>query len=188
LSLHATTSKFESAVLEHLDAAHNLARWLTRNEQDAQDVVQESCMKALRAFDSFRGGDFRPWFLAIVRNASFTLLRRRKDLASPTAEMSLETGAEIAADCETYDPQAIAIRAANVDLVRRAIAALPDALRETLILREMEGLGYKEIGKIIGVPIGTVMSRLARGRTRMQTLLVEMEQAVPAKSGQEGTR
>lgn len=186
--MHATTSKFESAVLEHLDAAHNLARWLTRNEQDAQDVVQESCMKALRAFDSFHGGDFRPWFLAIVRNASFTLLRRRKDLAIPAVERSLETGAEVAADCKTYDPQAIAIRAADMDLVRRAIAALPDALRETLILREMEGLGYKEIGKIVGVPIGTVMSRLARGRTRLQTLLVEMEQAVPVKSAQEGKR
>jgi len=185
VGLDATTSKFESAVMQHMDAAYNLARWLTRNDQDAQDIVQESCMRALRAFDSLRGQDFRPWFLAIVRNASFTLLRRRKD-SSSSADESLETTPEVAADSEAFDPQAIAIRAADVDLVRRAIAALPDALRETLILREMEGLGYKEIGKIVGVPIGTVMSRLARGRARLQTLLVEMEKAAPVKPAREG--
>jgi len=188
LSLHAVASKFESAVLEHLDAAHNLARWLTRNDQDAQDVVQESCMNALRAFDSFRGGDFRVWFLAIVRNTSFTLLRRRKSSSGPASQESLEVGAEIAADCEVYDPQAIAIRAADAELVRRAIAALPDALRETLVLREMEGLSYKEIGKIAGVPIGTVMSRLARGRMQLQAMLVEMDQPDEGKSVQEGAR
>ena len=188
MSLHAVASKFESAVMEHLDAAHNLARWLMRNEQDAQDVVQESCMNALRAFDSFRGGDFRAWFLAIVRNTSFSWLRRRKNSSGSASEQSLEANAEIAADCEVYDPQAIAIRAADTDLVRRAIAALPKILREALVLREMEGLSYKEIGKIAGVPIGTVMSRLARGRMQLQALLVEMDQPNPAKSVQEGVR
>src|SRR5690348_2342105 len=98
--------------MEQLDAAHNLARWLMRNDQDAQDVVQESCMKALRSFDSFRGGDFRAWFLTIVRNTSFTWLRRNKDSQGSAGEQSLEVGAEIAADAEVYDPQAIAIRAA----------------------------------------------------------------------------
>ena len=140
MSLHPATSKFESAVLDQLDAANNLARWLVRNDQDAQDVVQESCMKAFRAFDSFRGGDFRAWFLTIVRNTSFTWLRRNKNSQGQAANQSLEVGAEVAADCEVYDPQAIAVRAANVDLVRRAIDGLPDALRETLILREMEGM------------------------------------------------
>jgi RNA polymerase sigma-70 factor, ECF subfamily len=188
LSLHAAASKFESAVLEHLDAAHNLARWLMRNDQDAQDVVQESCINALRAFDSFRGADFRAWFLTIVRNTSFTWLRRRKSSSGPASEQSLEVSAEIAADCELYDPQAIAIRAADVDLVRRAIAALPQILREVLVLREMEGLSYKEIGKIVGVPIGTVMSRLARGRMHLQTLLVEMDQPKADESVQEGLR
>ena len=188
MSSHAAASKFESAVLEHLDAAHNLARWLMRNEQDAQDVVQESCMNALRAFDSFRGADFRAWFLTIVRNTSFSWLRRRRNSSGPASEQSLEVGAEVAADCEVYDPQAIAIRAADADLVRRAIAALPETLRETLVLREMEGLSYKEIGKIAGVPIGTVMSRLARGRMQLQALLVEMDQPNPAKSVQEGVR
>jgi len=174
--------------MEHLDAAHNLARWLMRNDQDAQDVVQESCMNALRAFDSFRGGDFRAWFLAIVRNTSFTWLRRRKNSSGSVSAQSLEAGAEIAADCEVYDPQAIAIRAADADLVRRAIAALPETLRETLVLREMEGLSYKEIGKIAGVPIGTVMSRLARGRMQLQALLVEMDQPNEDKAVQNGIR
>jgi RNA polymerase sigma factor (sigma-70 family) len=188
VSLNAATSKFESAVLEHLDAAHNLARWLTRNDQDAEDVVQESCMKALRAFDSFRGGDFRAWFLTIVRNTSYTLRRRHKDSRDLAAEQSIDVGAEIAADCEVYDPQAIAIRAADAQWVHRAIDALPEALRETLVLREMEGLSYKEIGKITGVPMGTVMSRLARGRMQLQALLMEMDQPEPRKSAQEGAR
>jgi len=182
LSLHAAASKFEMAVLEHLDAAHNLARWLMHSDQDAQDVVQESCMNALRSFDSFRGGDFRAWFLTIVRNTSFTWLRRRKSSSGPVSGQSLEIGAEIAADGEVYDPQAIAIRAVNVDLVRRAIAALPEVLREALVLREMENLSYKEIGKITGVPIGTVMSRLARGRMQLQALLMEMDQPSANKS------
>jgi RNA polymerase sigma-70 factor (ECF subfamily) len=186
--LHAATSRFESAVLEHLDAAHNLARWLTRNEQDAQDVVQEACMKALRAFDSFRGGEFRPWFLTIVRNTCFTSLRRKRDSSSTGAGQSLEAGAEIAADCEVYDPQEVAIRAANVDLVRRAIAALPEILREAVVLREMEGLSYKEIGKIADVPIGTVMSRLARGRVQLQALLMEMDPVNLGQSVQEDMR
>jgi len=172
--LHSTTSKFEAAILEQLDAAHNLARWLLRNDQDAQDVVQESCMKAFRAFDSFRGGDFKAWFLAIVRNTCFTWLSRSKDLRGSTTELSMEVGAEIAADCEVYDPQAIAIRSADAESVRRAIDMLPVVLREAIVLREMEGLSYKEIGKIAGVPIGTVMSRLARGRTQLQALLMEM--------------
>jgi RNA polymerase sigma-70 factor (ECF subfamily) len=188
LSLRAATSTFESAVLQHLDAAYNLARWLVRNDQDAQDVVQDSCIKALRAFDSFRGSDFRPWFLAIVRNTSFTWLRRKRDSHNPAAGPSLETSAEIAADIEAYDPQMIALRAADAELVRRAIDALPETLRETLVLREMEGLSYKEIGKIAGVPIGTVMSRLARGRMQLQALLVEMDPPQPRISAQEGTR
>jgi RNA polymerase sigma-70 factor (ECF subfamily) len=175
LSLPPKTSQFESAVLEHLDAAHNLARWLMRNDADAQDVVQESCMKALRAFDSFRGGDFKAWLLTIVRNTCFTQLHRCKDSTGPSIHQSLDTSEEPAADCNIYDPQAIAIKAANAELLHRAINALPEALRETLILREMEALSYKQIGKIVGVPIGTVMSRLARGRTQLAALLVQMD-------------
>ncbi len=132
------------------------------NDQDAQDVIQESCMKAFRAFDSFRGGDFRAWFFTIVRNTSFTWLHRRKDFRQLADEQSLDCGAQIAADCDAFDPQIIAMRAADAELVRRAIQELPALLREVVILREMEDLSYKEIAKIAGVPIGTVMSRLAR--------------------------
>ena len=166
MSSHAATSKFESAVLEQLDAAHNLARWLMRNDQDAQDVVQESCMKALRAFDSFRGDDFRAWFLTIVRNTSFTWMRRNTD------SQDLEAGAEIAADCETYDPQTIAMRAADADWVRRAIDLLPAVLREAVVLREMEGFCYEEIGEVLNLPAGTVKSRLKRGRAALKEILI----------------
>src|SRR5271156_3583013 len=109
-----------------MDTSRNLAHWLMRNDQDAEDVVQESAMKALRAFDSFRGGDFRAWFLTIVRNTSFTWLRRNKTSQGPAPDQSLDVGPEVAADPEVYDPQAIAIRAADINGVRRAIQALPD--------------------------------------------------------------
>ena len=134
MSVQPAISKFESAVLEHLDAAYSLARWLMRNDQDAQDVVQDACMSALRAFDSFRGGDFRPWFLAIVRNTSFSLLRRRKSLSGSPPGRSVEVGEEIAADCRVYDPQAIAMRAADAERVRRAISELPEVLREAVMM------------------------------------------------------
>ena len=171
LGLQATTSKFESAVLEQLDAGYNLARWLMRNEADAQDVVQEACMKALRSADSFHGQEFRPWFLAIVRNTCFTAISRSKD------SQCMDAGPEIAADVEAYDPQLLAIRSADADWVRRSINQLPVVLREAIVMREMEGLSYKEIGKIAGVPIGTVMSRLARGRSQLKTLLMESDQS-----------
>lgn len=175
MRLPAPKSTFETALLEQLNAAHNLARWLVRNDQDAQDVVQESCVKALRAIESLRGSDFRPWFLAIVRNTSFTLLSRRKGSSALLEEQSLQNGAEIAADRHAFDPQELAIRAADAERVRGAIGSLPPLWREVVVLREMEGLSYKEIGKVVGVPIGTVMSRLARGRTQLQSLLMEPE-------------
>jgi len=177
LSLDPTIGNFESALLAQLDAAHNLARWLVHNDQDAQDVVQEACIKALRSANSYRGGDFRSWFLAIVRNTSFTLLTRKKNSQGSNTQQIQDAGNDLAADSELYDPQEIAIRSADADLLRRAIASLPAVLREALVLREMEGLSYKEIGKIAGVPIGTVMSRLARGRTQLQSLLMKMEKA-----------
>jgi RNA polymerase sigma-70 factor (ECF subfamily) len=185
LSVSPATSKFEAAVLENLDAAHNLARWLMRNDQDAQDVVQESCMKALRAFDSLRGGDFRPWFLSIVRNTSFTLLHRSRGSQGPAGAHSLESDAEIPADETIYDPQVIAIRAADADCVRAGIDQLPVVLREAIVLREIEGLSYKEIGKVAGVPIGTVMSRLARGRRQLQALLAGMNPLDARENAQE---
>ncbi len=160
-------SGFEPLVLQHLDGAFNLARWLMRNDQDAQDAVQESCVKALRSFSAFRGGDFRAWFFTIVRNTCFTAINRSGQAAA------LDEHCDLAADDAVYDPQKIALRSADTARVRAAIDQLPVALRETIVLREIEGMSYKDIGKIIGVPIGTVMSRLARGRSRLQGLLSE---------------
>lgn len=185
MSLPVAASNFESAVLPHLDAAHNLARWLMRNDEDAQDAVQESCMKALRSFHALRGSDFRPWFLAIVRNTCFTCLNRRTGAQGAAAEQSLDSGMEVAADL-TCDPQAIAIRAADAEFVRHAIDQLSAVLKEAIILREMEGLSYKEIGRITGVPIGTVMSRLARGRTQLQAILMAANQSQPRDLAREG--
>ena len=135
-------------------------------------------MRAMRAFDTVRGDDFRPWFLTIVRNTSFNWLSRNRQPRHGSAEASLDIGAQMPVDCEAYDPQALALRAADVELVRQAIDALPDVWREVIALREMEGLSYKEIAKIVGVPMGTVMSRLARGRTQLQELLMKLDPEV----------
>ena len=145
-------------------------------------------MKALRSFDSFRGGDFRSWLLAIVRNTCFTWLHRRKGSQSAAGERAVDVETELAADEATYDPQAIAMRAADAQLVHQAIEQLSPVVREVIVLREMQGLSYKEIGKIAGVPIGTVMSRLARGRSQLQSLLMEMDQAEPRRPAQEGAQ
>lgn len=143
-------------------------------------------MKALRAFQTLRGGAFRPWFLTIVRNTCFTWLHRRSGPAGSSIEQSLDAAPEIAADAAN-DPEAIAIRAADAESVRGAIDQLSAVLREAIVLREMEGLSYKEIGKIAGVPIGTVMSRLARGRTQLQALLMATHQPTPQSPAREST-
>jgi len=160
-------ARFEAAVLAHLDSAYNLARWMVRSEHDAQDVVQEACLRALRSFDTFRGGDARCWLLAIVRNTCCTWLERnRRGQPEPLIDDEL---AEFARD--DGDPQAELIRQADTEQVRAAIDALPAAFREMVVLRELEGLSYKEIAGVAGVPIGTVMSRLARGRKLLEERL-----------------
>lgn len=154
-------------MLGHLDSAYNLARWLLRSEHDAQDVVQEACLRAFRSFDTFRGGDGRCWLLAIVRNACCSWLERsHRNAPEPLTEDELD---EIASD--DHDPQGQLIRRAEADRVRDAVDALPAAFREAIVLRDLEGLLYKEISGITGVPIGTVMSRLARGRKRLEERL-----------------
>ncbi len=160
-------------MLPHLDAAYNLARWLTHNDQDAEDVVQEAYLRALRFFESFRGGDGRPWLLAIVRNACYDWLRRRGpiDLATPFDE-------EIhSSDASPQTPETELLRRADREAVRRALEGLPVAWREVLVLREFEGLSYKEIAGIAGVPIGTVMSRLARARARLEQQFASAEES-----------
>jgi RNA polymerase sigma-70 factor (ECF subfamily) len=161
-------ARFEQAVLPHLTAAYNLARWLTGNDHDAEDVVQESYLRALKFFSGFRGGSSRPWLLAIVRNTCYTWMRRNR-----MAEPGLELDEEMYVDTTSPSPEAILLATARGDLVRRALEELPAEFREIVILREMEGLSYKEIAEVTSVPVGTVMSRLARARARLQKLLGE---------------
>jgi RNA polymerase sigma-70 factor (ECF subfamily) len=158
------TSQFEPVVLAHLDAAYNLARWMVRSDHDAQDVVQEACLRAFRAFDTFRGSDARCWLLVIVRNTCLSWMERnrRRDPA-PLTDYDLDHLTANDAD----DPQRLAARAADAADVRAAIAELPPEFKEAVILRDIEGLSYKEIADVVGVPIGTVMSRLARARKRL---------------------
>jgi RNA polymerase sigma-70 factor (ECF subfamily) len=159
--------RFEQALLAHLDAAHNLASWLTGNPHDAQDIVQEAYLRAMRSLPTYRGGDLRSWILTIVRNACFDLLRRDK------RSLFDETGDDFpqAATDDDADPARILERAEDVGRIQEAITQLPPGIREALVLREMEGMSYKEIATVTGVPIGTVMSRLARGRRGLARLL-----------------
>ena len=162
-------SRFAAAVLPHLDAAYNLARWLVRDAHDAQDVVQDALVRALRHFDGFRGGDPRPWLLAIVRNAAFAWLgaRRPGDVEGPDDELD----AALAVGAPPGDPESLAIRRAERRQIDAAIAVLPIAFREALVLRELEELSYRDIARITDVPIGTVMSRLSRARQLLATAL-----------------
>ena len=159
--------RFEQAILPHLDAAHNLARWLVRGASDAEDLVQEASLRAWRGFRTFRGGDGRGWLLAIVRNTCFTWLRknRRQELADEFDE-DLHSG-----ESTTPDPERQLFEGLDTRRVQQALEELPAEFREAIVLRELEGMSYKEIGDIAGVPIGTVMSRLARARKRLQESL-----------------
>jgi len=147
-------------VLPHIDAAFNLARWLTRNDHDAEDVVQDAMLRAYRHFESLRG-EARPWLLAIVRNACFSWIQRNRP-AEVTAGLDGEA-AEVAS-APADGPEALLARELDRRMLNEAIAALPFQFREVLILRELEDLSYREIARIADVPIGTVMSRLARAR------------------------
>ena len=162
--------RFESLALPHLDAAYNLARWLTRNDQDAQDVVQEATLRALRYFAGFRGDNARAWLLQIVRHTCFSWLKENRSADVLVFDDGNEAWADAAAPAAD-EPQAIALRNADRAQINEALAALPVVFREVLVLRELEDLSYKEIAHIAGVPIGTVMSRLARARGLMRDRL-----------------
>lgn len=172
--------RFELTVLPHAGAAYNLARWIVRDANDAEDVLQESLLRALRFFGNFRGQDARPWLLAIVRSACYAWLksRRPEDLHDLSPE---EIDANAAGDLPDLNPETLVIRQADADFLNKAIAALPMAFRETLILRELEELSYREIANITDVPIGTVMSRLARARRLLMHSLVAITQAADSK-------
>ena len=163
--------RFDLAVMPHLGAGYNLARWLTRSEQDAEDVVQEACLRAFASFGGYRGGDSRSWLLRIVRNTAYTWLRRNR-----AQESSLSFDEELhAMNCDDRNPEGIVLRDLDAHLLRQAMAALPVEFREVMVLRELEELSYKEIAEIAGVPLGTVMSRLARARRRLALSLGEQQ-------------
>ena len=165
-------ARFETTVLVHLDAAYNLARWLTRDECGAEDAVQEACLRAYRFFDGQQGLSSKAWFMAVVRNASLDWLReqRRRALEDEYDDDDVAHGADTAA---SEPPDLAAERAADARGLRECIAALPREYREVVVLRELEELSYKEISAIVDVPMGTVMSRLARGRDLLQRMLLQ---------------
>jgi RNA polymerase sigma-70 factor (ECF subfamily) len=158
---------FEQTVLPHLDAAYNLARWLAGNDHDAQDVAQEASLRAFKFFGSFRGENARAWLLTIVRNTFYNWLQKNRP-----PEIAGELDDEVlAVEDVSVNAEAVNLRSADAETVRRAIEELPVEFREMVVLREMEGFSYKEIAGLSDVPIGTVMSRLARARRQLQKRL-----------------
>jgi RNA polymerase sigma factor (sigma-70 family) len=168
--------RFELLVLPHLDAAFNLARWLLRSRADAEDMAQEAMLRAYRFFRGFHGGDARAWLLQIVRNTCYTWLEKNRPLELKTEfdeELDVQHGP---------DPEALAIASDNRERLKSALETLPPRFREVLVLRELEGCSYKEIAAITSIPIGTVMSALARARRRLQMTL---KQPAPQEASRE---
>jgi RNA polymerase sigma-70 factor (ECF subfamily) len=160
-------ASFEETMLPHMDAAHNLARWLLRNEQDAQDVVQEAYLRAFKSFGGFHGSNGRAWLLTIVRNTSYTLLKKNR-----AVDLTTTFDEEIhASSYESVSPATILEHSEDAELIREAMDELPAEFREILALRHQEGLSYKEITDIAQIPPGTVMSRLARARAKLRECL-----------------
>jgi len=166
----ARRSRFEAAALPHLDSAYNLARWITRNDDDAQDVVQEAYLRAFRFFDGFRGDQVKPWLLAIVRHTAFTWLRRNRpaELSAFDEQAPWERAEPSVRPTAPPDPEAELMDSDARGRLDVLIAGLPPQFREVVILREIEELSYKEIAEVSAIPIGTVMSRLARARRMLQ--------------------
>lgn len=160
--------RFEQAVLPHLDAAYNLARWLTRRQEDAEDLVQESYLRAFKSFESFRGGNGRAWILAIVRNTCYTWLQRNRS-EELTTEFDEQTHTP---ETHSINPEAKLLMDADREHLSQALEKLPLEFREVLVLRELECMSYKEISVVAGIPLGTVMSRLARARKMLERSLV----------------
>lgn len=164
----STLTRFEQAVLPHLAAAYNLARWLTRNDQDAEDMVQEAYVRAFKYFTSFRGGDSRVWLLTIVRNTCYTWLQQQQ-----AHELTTSFDEELhSAASDALNPEQLLLQSVDNQVLREALEELPVEFREVVILRELEGFSYKEITAIASIPLGTVMSRLARARKRLQQDLI----------------
>jgi RNA polymerase sigma-70 factor (ECF subfamily) len=173
----SSLSRFERLALPHLEAAFNLAFWLSRSRPDAEDIVQEAYLRALRSFDGFRGDDIKPWLLAIVRNAAYRWLANRQRARNVVSlDETLAGSRADAHEMASEEPSAeqLLVSAVERDYVLRALAELPPAFREVIVLREFEGLSYREIAEITGTPAGTVMSRLARGRSELRKVLTRL--------------
>jgi RNA polymerase sigma factor (sigma-70 family) len=159
--------RFEQAILPHLDAAYNLARWLTRNDHDAQDMVQEASLRAFKFFDGFHGVDARAWLLTIVRNTCYTWLEQnRRGQAMTSFDEEIHTVEE-----DALNPSALALKSGDREMLKQSLEQLPAEFREVIVLRDLEELSYKQIAEVINVPLGTVMSRLARARARLKGIL-----------------
>jgi RNA polymerase sigma-70 factor, ECF subfamily len=169
---------FEQAVMPHLDAAYNLARWLMRNEQDAQDVAQEAYLRAFRFFPGFRGGDARAWLLKIVRNTCYTWLHANR----PLQEAAEFDESLFQPDSCPPNPEEAVLQNDSDTLVRKALEKLSPNFREVLILRELEGMSYREIADITGMPAGTVMSSLSRARGSLRQILTTLMKGTTAQS------
>jgi RNA polymerase sigma-70 factor, ECF subfamily len=157
--------RFEQVVLPHLDAAYNLARWLVRNPQNAEDVVQEACLRAVRFFSGYHGGDPRAWLLRIVRNTAYSFLEKNRPME--LVEELNET-LHVASRDPGPDAETLLLKSAENSMLQQALEELPVRFREVLILRELEELSYKEIAEVMEIPIGSVMSALARGREQLR--------------------
>jgi RNA polymerase sigma-70 factor (ECF subfamily) len=163
---------FEKAVLPHLDAAYNLARWLTRNDADAEDVVQEAYLRAFKFFGGFHGEDGRAWLLGIVRNTSYTWMQRNRSL-----QFNMPQDDELhEVKSNDLNPEALLVQKADAQMLRQAVEELPLEFREVLVLRELDEMSYKQIAVVADLPLGTVMSRLARARKRLQEILASRTQ------------
>jgi RNA polymerase sigma factor (sigma-70 family) len=175
---------FRRMVMPHLDGAYNLARWLCRNDHDAEDIVQEACLRAFKYFDSFHGDNARAWLLSIVRNATWTWIQenRRHELSTSFDDElhSSQDGASVTILHPDNNPETILARQDDRGLVNQALEALPIEFREALVLRELEEMSYKEIAEVAGVPMGTVMSRLARGRRLLGEQLQRLAKESPS--------
>jgi RNA polymerase sigma-70 factor (ECF subfamily) len=170
-------ASFEQLVLPHMAAGYNLARWLLRNDHDAEDVMQEAIVRAFRFFEGFRGDNPRAWLLTVVRNSAFSFLQQNRSRELGT-EFDEDVHAEAAAAVRSAEtPEVLLLRSAQQRILNQAVEALPVEFREVFVLREMEGLSYKEIADLARIPIGTVMSRLSRARRQLQAAVARREQA-----------
>jgi RNA polymerase sigma factor (sigma-70 family) len=175
-------ARFRSVVLPHLGDAYSLARWVTGNQADAEGVVQEACLRAFRGIGNFSNGNARAWVLTIVRNTAYTWLRKNRPSAVLAVDdlEAVETIQENTGDPDSETPETTLIAKSDAACLQAAVAALPTAYREMMILRDVQGLSYREIAEVTGVPTGTVMSRLARARHRLIAMLAKDQARITA--------